>query len=1203
MSPIDRLLERGLADHRAGRLSQAEAAYRELLALAPGHADGLHLLGLVAYQMGRHDAALDFIRQAIARDGGKASYHADLGAVLCDLGRHDEAAASLRVALRLRPGLAEAHNSLGVALREMGRLDEAAQCFREAARLRPGYVQAHGNLGHIMLRLGDHAAAAASFEAALRCRADRAEDHHGLGVALHALGRPAEAEACYREALRLRADFADAHCNLGTALCDLGRPAEAAACCREALRLRPHYPEAYLALGNALAATGQPAEAEASYRAALRLRPDYADAHGNRGTVLMKLQRAAEAAASYRAALRLQPKSATYHYGLGYALLLAGQFAEGWQEYEWRWEMKPQRLSAREFAQPAWRGEPVADRVVLLYAEQGLGDTLQFCRYVPLLAANARTVLEVQAPLVRLLARLPGPVEVVARGEQLPHFDLHCPLLSLPRVFGTTLDTIPAAVPYLTADPALVAGWRERLARLERLRVGLVWAGGRSAPESEYAAMDRRRSIALAALAPLGEASGVSIVSLQKGEPAAQAAHPPAGMVLHDFTADLHDFADTAALVDCLDLVISVDTSVAHLAAAMGKPVWLLNRFDTDWRWLLDREDSPWYSRLRQFRQPTLGDWKSVIRRVADALRKLAAGDRDQLRPRRGALALRGPKSPAGDRPPRGRKQDRAALLPAAKAAHRRPSARDPGGAEALHRLGVVAHQAGRPAEAAAHYREALRLRPDLAEAHCNLGAALREIGRPAEAAESCRAALRLSPHFAEAHCNLAGALCDLGSHAEAEAPCREALRLRADFPEAHLNLGAALAGLGRLAEAELSYRAALRLRPDFADAHANLGNVLIALGRPAEAAASYRAALRLRPDVAHHHHGLGFALYALGRPAEAEASYREAVRLQPGFPEHHFGLSNVLLATGRFAEGWEEHEWRWKTKQQLPGMRNFSAPLWRGEPIADRVILLHAEQGFGDTLQFCRYAPLVAAGAKVVLEVQPALVRLLSGLPGTIAVVAQGDPLPSFDLHCPLLSLPRLFRTTFATIPAEIPYLVADQALAADWRRRLTGLSGLRVGLAWAGGQSAQQSDYSAMDRRRSIALEALGPLSQVAGVSFVSLQKGEPAAQAAHPPPGMVLHDFTEELTDFADTAALIAALDLVIGVDTAVVHLAGTLGRPVWLLNRFDTDWRWLLGRDDSPWYPTLRQFRQPSFGDWASAIGDAAAALRRFVKAEA
>jgi hypothetical protein len=377
-------------------------------------------------------------------------------------------------------------------------------------------------------------------------------------------------------------------------------------------------------LGIALGAVGEFDEAIAACRQAIALKPDYAGAHNNLGVSLMAVGGLDEAVEAFRRAIALKPDLADAHNNLGMTLLQNGRFEEGWAEYEWRWKTR-QHLAggARRFEAPLWNGEAIGSRVILLHAEQGLGDTLQFCRYAPVVAATGRTVLEVQPPLVRLLSGLRGVIEVVARGDALPSFDLQCPLLSLPRALGTTLDTIPAATPYLAADPALARVWRERLSRLDGLRVGLVWAGGKKL-DPAWAAADRRRSVALDTMAPLGDVAGVSFVSLQKGEPASQALNPPNGMAVYDSTADLHDFADTAALIDVLDLVISVDTAVAHLAGALGKPVWLVNRFDTDWRWLLNRDDSPWYPTLRQFRQRAPGDWHSVFLRVREALLQVA---------------------------------------------------------------------------------------------------------------------------------------------------------------------------------------------------------------------------------------------------------------------------------------------------------------------------------------------------------------------------------------------------------------------------------------------------------------------------------------------------------------------------------------------------------------------------------------------------
>jgi hypothetical protein len=454
-----------------------------------------------------------------------------------------------------------------------------------------------------------------------------------LGRGWAARERYEEALACYDHALALKGDIPQIWVNRGNALRNLDRLDEAKISIREALRLKPDFANAHNNLARVLDDLGRFEEAEASVRTALRLQPEHAFAHFNLGHILYHLGRAGEAEASYRTALRLRPEKREWRGVLGEALLLAGRLEEGWKEFGSHWQTESEVRLRRLLGVPSWNGEAIRDRVILLLlAEQGHGDTLQFCRYVPQIAARAGgTILAVQPGLVRLLSRLPGVSEIITEGGRPSPFDLWCSLTSLPRAVGTTLETIPATTPYLTADPADVVHWRERLAGLAGLRVGLCWAGGQYNLGQIF--VDRRRSITPDMLAPLGEVSGVRFISLQKGPPAAEAARPLQGMELHDFTEDLHDFADTAALIENLDLVISVDTAVAHLAGALGKPVWVLNRFDTDFRWPRDRDDSPWYPSVRQFRQPTPGDWPSVISRAQGALRQLAAGDHSQLRP------------------------------------------------------------------------------------------------------------------------------------------------------------------------------------------------------------------------------------------------------------------------------------------------------------------------------------------------------------------------------------------------------------------------------------------------------------------------------------------------------------------------------------------------------------------------------------------
>jgi tetratricopeptide (TPR) repeat protein len=523
-----------------------------------------------------------------------------------------------------------------------------------------------------------------------------------------------------------------------------------------------------------------------------------------------------------------------------------------------------------------------------------------------------------------------------------------------------------------------------------------------------------------------------------------------------------------------------------------------------------------------------------------------------------------------------------------AAASYRRALTLAPDDAETQCRLGDALRQQQQLDEAVACYRRALVLRPGYWEALINLANALAAQGRLDEAVSCCRLAAGSSPGVAEAHYNLGNLLQRQDRLDEAAASYRRALELRPGYTEAHNNLANALKEQGRLDEAAASCRRALRLSPDYAEAHYNLGNVLMEQERLDEAAACFRRALALRPDDPATHNNLGRVLKRQGRPDEALACWRAALALQPDFPDAHTNLAMALLARGELAEGWREYEWRWHSPLMRKTRRNFDRPQWRGEAATGRTLLIHAEQGFGDTLQFCRYAPLAAAsGLRVILEAPKPLVRLLRRLDGVDLVVEAGAPLPEFDLHCPILSLPLAQGTTLASIPATT-YLRADPQQEAGWRTRLAAIAGpgRRIGLAWAGNPALPA------DARRSLPPALLAPLFAVPGLHFVSLQKGGAAAPADFP-----LTDLMDEMADFAGTASLIAGLDLVIAADTAVAHLAAGLGRPVWLLDRFDPCWRWLAGRRDSPWYPTLRLYRQPAPGDWESVIAEVVRDLGR------
>ena len=495
--------------------------------------------------------------------------------------------------------------------------------------------------------------------------------------------------------------------------------------------------------------------------------------------------------------------------------------------------------------------------------------------------------------------------------------------------------------------------------------------------------------------------------------------------------------------------------------------------------------------------------------------------------------------------------------------------------------------------EAVASYDRALALRPDLAPALCNRGIALHALKRPDEALASLDAALARAPDIAEAHLNRGTVLDDLKRHEEAIASYDNALAVRPDYAAALSNRGVALHALGRNDEALASLDRALTIRPDYAEALSHRGAALGALQRHDEALASYNRAIALKPDLADAYGNRGATLYNLQRLDAALADFDRALALRPDLPEVHWNQATARLITGDYARGFAEYEWRWQRETMASSKRDFPQPLWRGEDVDGKTVLLHSEQGFGDSIQFCRYAPaLTARGAHVILDVEAPLQRLMTTLDGGIEVIARGSPLPAFDTYCPLLSLPLAFGTRLDTVPSVTPYLRAQAQDIGRWNERLGDRRRPRIGLAWSGNPDHLH------DADRSIAFEMLLPLTDL-DASFVSVQKDVRPADArilaAHPD----VMQAREHLKDFADTAALMATLDLVITVDTSVAHLAGALGKPMWLLLPYVPDWRWLLERETSPWYPTARLFRQDASRRYEAVVARVRDTLQRAI----
>ncbi|MGC2856238.1 tetratricopeptide repeat protein [Novispirillum sp. DQ9] len=582
MPDLATLLAEGMAHHAAGRMAEAEALYRAVLERQPEHAEALHGMGVMALQVGKPAPAAQLLGEAVRRDPGNAVYLSNLASALRRAGRLEDArAAGLRV-LELAPEFADGIGNLVNVLTDMQRYGEAAEALSRLVALRPFQTEPRLHLAHCLILDNQAEAAVEVLYDVLGMAPLSVAAYNNLGVALRRLGRLEEAAAAYRTALGFAPTQSGLLSNLGIVLQDLDRHEEAATCFRQAITAEPASATAYL----------------------------------NLSVVMREEMRMVDSVAAACAALRFDPDLAAAHTALGIGLLMQGAFREGFAEYEWRTRMPDFPSPKRSFGSPAWDGSDITGRTLVVHDEQGVGDALQFVRYAQVLQARGvRVIVECNTQLVRLFSRMPGITAVVGRFTPLPAHDFHVSMLSLPHLMGTQRDSIPAAIPYLATEPDLQARWAARLAPYAGLKVGLVWAGN---PDFKG---DRLRSPGLAAFRPVLGLPGVTVFALQKGPGRRDLeTFGPLPPDFVDLGPHIEDFADTAAIMANLDLVISSCTGPAHLAGALGRPTWTVLPFSPDWRWLEQGEETPWYPTMRLFRQERRGDWAPVMARLRAAL-------------------------------------------------------------------------------------------------------------------------------------------------------------------------------------------------------------------------------------------------------------------------------------------------------------------------------------------------------------------------------------------------------------------------------------------------------------------------------------------------------------------------------------------------------------------------------------------------------
>jgi tetratricopeptide (TPR) repeat protein len=1249
------LCQQGMKLLENGRLEGAVEQFRQVLKVSPGAADVHNNLGVALGRLKQIDEAIEHLKQSLTLNPDLVEACDNLALLYLDCQEWEQAAKLFEQVIKVRPHSAEAHLRLATAYRSARKLDEAVAELQEAIRLRPDDHNAWHEQGMVLGLQERPQEARKCYQEAIRLCPTLAASFNNLGLIDKDEGRLEDAVANLRESLRLNANAPETLNNLAVLLSSAGKHEEAFDLFQQCIRLRANYPEAYNNLGNTLRDAGRIAESVGCFHEALRQNPAYPEAYNNLGVTRLQQGELNEALDSYARALQLWPNYADAHKNRALAWLTVGEYEKGWPEYEWRWS--PKTVPLKHTHRPRWQGEPLQGRSILLYAEQGLGDTLQFIRYARLVKQRGgRVLFECPPRLALLLEGSVGIDAVIPEGASIPECDVQAPLLSLPGIFKTTLDTIPGPIPSLTLQAARVKRWGAKLAAITGFKVGIAWQGN-----PRYGG-DRQRSFSLQLFARLAAVPGTQLISLQRGPGMDQLAEARKLFPIEDLGPEVDAeaaFIDTAAMMPHLDLVVTSDSALAHLAGALGVPVWVALPFAADWRWLQQREDSPWYPSMRLFRQTAPGDWESVMARMAEQLARrimihesMPAGSRctgaaperntegsqanvnskallgvsrakaapvEALQQVGMALFREGNLSDAADR-----FREVLRLQPhnypvlvhlglallhlgncveAAESFHKALQTA-PESAETLNYLGVAFTQLKQHDRAVHCFRQALHTKPDYIEALNNLGNLLHSVGRLEEATNCYRQSLRHQP-AARTYCHLGQGLLALGKDAEAQECFREALRLQSGYGDAYHGLGIACAKLGQLDEAIDYYESASLLSPQPADVFNDLGNTFLSKGLPENAAECYSQAIQHRSDFPQAHYNLGLVLTRQHRIEEALASYQEAVRLRPAYadahnntgvclrilrrfdeaaacfrktldiaPNHaeaHWNRSHILLQQGNYTEGWQEYEWRWRCPQVAP--RAVGPKLWDGRPLDGRTILLSAEGGASDVVQFVRYATLVKQqGGRVLVESPLALAPLLQSCPGVDQVVSLSSSPPPFDVFTPLLSLPTHFRTTLASVPANVPYLIPDKRVVASWQRCLQHIQAFKVGVALKG--------CSELLTAGQLPANELQRLGQVERVQFINLENSSDWAHelAAWIPIIDLIHPQEDAARALLDQAAIMKCLDLVITTDGLPAHLAGALGVPTWVFLPDESDWRWLIDREDSVWYPTMRLFRQ-------------------------
>jgi predicted O-linked N-acetylglucosamine transferase (SPINDLY family) len=1217
----DEAIKTAIRSYQEGHLQDAITQCEKILAARPDHADSLHLLGVIAHQSGRDPEAVELISRAICVNPDQPTYYYSMGNVFKNQGQLNDAIDCYQKALHLKPHFGQAQNNMGNAYYELGDLNRAIACYQSAIGVSPDYAEAYNNLANVLGEQGKPEEAISCYEKAIGYNPDNAVALNNKGLALRDLGRPDEALACFRKALQIDPDLAAAHNNMGATLQGLGQNEAAAACYQKSLQVRQ--------------------DDGIEIKAALML-PVICYSNQSIQLARDRFDRHLDALLTRNLQITDPAKQiGTANFFLAYHGLcnkdlqkkIAAMHIRACPQLEWQAELNPagkikdskirlgivskfmyahtignlnhgiiEHLDRQKFHVTLFRFagrrdelaaaiDKAADEVVMLPnrwepARRAIADKAVDILYYPDVGMD---------PLTYYLAfaRL-APIQCTSWGH--------------PDTTG-----IPNMDYYISSAVAEPPGAQEHYCeRLVLLNNFAMYCRRPGLPQGKLA----RKDLGLSGHQNLY----ACIQSLFKVHPdfdeiiAGILRRDPDGIILFFEDKHMHwsrqlrkRFARKLpgahhrirflkrlspqyflAFLQIPDVILDTlhfgGGYTSLLAFAAGRPI-------VTWpgEFMRGRLTYALYNQM------------GILDCVADdfgcyinTALKLAQ-DKAWQKEIRTKIAARSHVLFDNIEPVRELEYFFESCLGKSKTQEADDAQNDCREGDALKDRGMLK-------EAIRCYQNAIKKDPASAEALNKLGNAFQGRTAPEKALKCYQAAIRINPNFAEAYYNWGNLLKLGGQYPAAIEKYQTAVRLRPDFARAYCNMGVALKATGDFKAAVENFQHAIRLKPDFAEAYNNLGNVLNDDGQFTAAVAHFRKATALKPDYAEAFNNMGVAHFYQGQINKALDSYDTAIGFQPEFADAHWNRALAYLLAGRLREGFQEYEWRFlKSNWQAIYSRRYDIPRWDGTPFQGKRLYVHAEQGFGDTLQFIRYLPLVKElGGTVILEAKKplhGLLRVMAGIDELVEGASSGQPAAACDFYIALLSLPAIFETTLETIPANHPYLFADPAKMETWRRRLQAEE-FKIGIVWAG-RPVVRTDPVGLSYR-SCGLQWFAPLTEISGIRIYGLQNGHAKGDIEKSDLGDKIINLGAAFNDFSDTAAAIANLDLVISIDTAVAHLAGAMGKPTWLLLPRAADWRWLQERPDSPWYPSMRLFRQNKLGAWDNVFEQVCLALQSQVR---